>query len=147
MAVTAGQIMGASGDDVATVSPEAHLRDAAEVLSSRGIGAVVVVDEERRVVGILSERDIVQRLAAQGSDCLDLDVATVMSSSVTTSDGTETTNELMQLMTERRFRHVPVTDEDGVLVGIVSVGDVVKSHIDRLEVEKDALEDYVSGRY
>jgi CBS domain-containing protein len=147
MAVTAAQVMGASGDDVATVDPGALVRDAADVLSTRRIGAVVVVDDQRRVVGILSERDVVARLASDGGACLDLEVAELMSRTVTTSDGTETTEDLMALMTARRFRHVPVVDDDGVLVGIVSVGDVVKATIERLRDEKGALESYVTGGY
>lgn len=147
MAVTAAQIMGASGDDVATVAPGAHVRDAADILSERRVGAVVVVDDVRRVVGVLSERDVVTGLARAGSACLDLEVAEVMTTSVTPIDGTMPTEELMALMTTRRFRHVPIVDDEGVLVGIVSVGDAVKATIERLEDEKGVLENYVSGSY
>lgn len=147
MAITAKQIMGARGEDVATVTPDEHLRDAAATLAERRIGAVVVLDTDRRVVGIVSERDIVRRLAADGESCLDLRVEEVMTGPVTTTDGRDTTERLMQIMTDGRFRHVPVTDDDDHLVGIVSVGDVVKATIEQLEVEKEALEGYVAGSY
>ncbi len=147
MAIRAGQIMGAVGDDVATVAPDVLLREAAGMLADRRIGAVVVLDDERHVVGILSERDIVRRLATDGADCLDVPVGDAMTGPVTTSDGSDSTKQLMELMTEQRFRHVPVVDDDRRLVGIVSVGDVVKATIGQLEVEKEALEGYVSGSY
>lgn len=147
MAIRADQIMGAEGEEVATVAPDVHLRAAAGMLADRRIGAVVVLDEERHVVGILSERDVVRRLATDGAACLDVPVRDAMTGPVTTSDGSDTTEQLMQLMTERRFRHVPVVDDDHRLVGIVSVGDVVKATIGQLEVEKQALEGYVAGSY
>ncbi len=147
MASTAAQIMGARGAEVATVAPDESLRVAASALAARRIGALVVTDAAGKVVGILSERDIVRRLAAVGGACLDLTVREVMTGPVTTREADVTTDELMQVMTDGRFRHVPITDEAGVLVGIVSVGDVVKSTIDTLEVEKAALTDYVSGGY
>jgi CBS domain-containing protein len=147
VASTAAQIMGARGAQVATVAPDASLRTAATALTTRRIGALVVTDEVGMVVGILSERDIVRRLSEAGADCLELTVGEVMTGSVTTRHGDVTTDELMQLMTDGRFRHVPITDVGGVLVGIVSVGDVVKSTIGVLEVEKAALSEYVSGGY
>ena len=147
MAITAAQIMGATGDEVATVTAADLVRDAATLLADRRIGAVVVVDGDRAVVGILSERDIVGRLASDGGACLDLEVGAVMTGPVVTSRGGETTQQLMEIMTEGRFRHVPVVDDGGRLVGIVSVGDVVKATIGQLEVEKEALEEYVAGGY
>lgn len=147
MAVTARQIMGAAGEDVATVRPEARVREAARMLARRRIGAVVVTDGDARVVGILSERDIVRQLADDGASCLDLAVSAIMTGPVTTTDGTDTTEALMQTMTDGRFRHVPVVAEDGTLVGIVSQGDVVKSTIETLRDANEALEGYVAGGY
>lgn len=147
MATTAEQIMGARGTDVATIGPEATLARVAQVLDERRIGAVVVVEADGRVVGVVAEREIVQNLAREGRDCLDVTVAEAMTSTVTTCRATTTTAELMQMMTEGRFRHIPVVDDAGGLVGIVSIGDVVKSTIDQLQVEKDTLTEYVTGGY
>ena len=147
MATTAEQVMGARGTDVATTGPDATLEVVAQVLDERRIGAVVVVEGDGHVAGIISERDIVRRLANDGPACLDVTVAEAMTDAVTTCSGTTTTDELMQLMTERRFRHVPVVDDKGGLVGIVSIGDVVKSTIERLRAEKESLTDYVTGGY
>ncbi len=147
MATTAEQIMGARGTDVATIGPEATLARVAQVLDERRIGAVVVVEADGRVVGVVAEREIVQNLAREGRDCLDVTVAEAMTSTVTTCRSTTTTAELMQMMTEGRFRHIPVVDDAGGLVGIVSIGDVVKSTIDQLQVEKDTLTEYVTGGY
>ena len=145
MATTAEQIMGARGDEVATTGPDRTLEDVAAVLDERRIGAVVVVADDDRVVGIVSERDIVRRLAREGAGCLG--VSEAMTDTVSTCSRTTTTDELMQTMTERRFRHVPVVDDDGRLVGIVSIGDVVKSTIQRLQTEKESLTEYVTGGY
>jgi CBS domain-containing protein len=147
MATTAEQIMGARGADVVTAAPAATLGDVAATLHARGIGAVVVLEDDGRPVGIVSERDIVRHAATQGVDCLQVTVAEAMTGSVTTCEASPTTDELMQLMTDGRFRHVPVVDDDGGLFGIVSIGDVVKSTIERLEVEKKSLAEYVTGGY
>ena len=147
MATTAEQIMGARGDAVATTGPDTTLAEVATVLDERRIGAVVVVEGDGRVVGIVSERDIVRRLAQQGASCLDVTVGEAMTDTVSTCSTTTTSDELMQTMTEQRFRHVPVVDGDGRLIGIVSIGDVVKSTIERLQTEKASLTDYVTGGY
>lgn len=147
MATTAEQIMGARGTDVATIGPDATLARVAHVLDERRIGAVVVVEADGRVVGIVSERDIVRQLASEGADCLDVTVAEAMTGTITTCHAGTTTDELMQLMTDGRFRHVPVVDDAGGLLGIVSIGDVVKSTIERLQVEKETLTEYVTGGY
>ena len=147
MATTAEQIMGARGTDVATIGPEATLERVAGVLDDRRIGAVVVLEADGRVVGIVSERDIVRQLSREGPDCLHVTVAEAMTGTVTTCHADTTTDELMQLMTEGRFRHVPVVDDAGGLFGIVSIGDVVKSTIEKLQVEKESLTEYVTGGY
>lgn len=147
MAITAEQIMGARGTDVATIGPEATLEDVARLLRERRIGATVVVEHDGKVVGIVSERDVVRRLAEDGASCMDVTVAEAMTGAVTTCRADTTADELMQTMTEGRFRHVPVVDAKGGLYGIVSIGDVVKSTIERLEVEKESLTEYVTGSY
>ena len=147
MATTAEQIMGARGDDVATTGPDATLEEVAAVLDERRIGAVVVVTGDSRVVGIVSERDIVRRLAREGAGCLAVTVGEAMTDTVSTCSTATTTDDLMATMTEGRFRHVPVVDGEERLVGIVSIGDVVKSTIERLRTEKESLTEYVTGGY
>lgn len=147
MATTAEHIMGARGTDVVTIGPQATLADVARVLDEQGIGAVVVTEADGRVVGIVSERDVVRRLAHDGPSCLEVTVADAMTGTVTTCTATTTSDELMHTMTDGRFRHVPVVDRGGALVGIVSIGDVVKSTIEQLRVEKESLTEYVTGGY
>lgn len=147
MTTTAEQIMGARGTDVATIGPEMTLADVARVLDERRIGAAVVVEADGRVVGIVSERDVVRHMARQGEACLEVTVADAMTGAVSTCGRDTSTDELMQMMTEGRFRHVPVVDDKGGLFGIVSIGDVVKSTIVQLQVEKESLTEYVTGGY
>ncbi len=144
MAVRIAVILERKGPEVATVSTDATLGEAIDKLAQHNVGALVVSNDGRAVEGIISERDIVRQLAEVGADCLGLRVTDAMTSNVTTSGLDATADELMTMMTDSRFRHVPVMDE-GQLVGIVSIGDVVKSRLDELEMESEALHDYVSG--
>ena len=132
------------GRDVATISQERTVTDALHVLKERGIGALIVTGPTPPLVGIFSERDVVRALAARGEEALGLQVAELMSTDVTTCDESTTVIELMGLMTERHIRHVPVVQE-GSLVGMISIGDVVKARFDELEHEKKDLLDYVSS--
>jgi CBS domain-containing protein len=136
-------IAGKGGGQVLTVAPEASVRDLLGVLAEHNIGALVVSGDGVGVDGIVSERDVVRRLH-DDERVLDARVDSIMSSPVRTCEGQNTVDELMVLMTERRFRHVPVV-KDGSLVGIVSIGDVVKSRISELEFERDQLDSYVHG--
>jgi len=140
-------ILHRKGGDVATIGPAATVAAAIVQLRERNIGALVVTDGDD-VVGILSERDIVRALAGDeaGGGVLDRPVAALMTTVVATCGPRATADELMGMMTERRIRHVPVVD-DGTLIGIVSIGDVVKSRIDELQTEAETLHDYLaSGR-
>ena len=132
------------GHDVATISQERTVTDALHVLKERGIGALIVTGPTPPLVGIFSERDVVRALAARGEEALALQVAELMSTDVTTCYESTTVIELMGLMTERHIRHVPVVQE-GSLVGMISIGDVVKARFDELEHEKKDLLDYVSS--
>ena len=132
------------GRDVATISQERNVTDALLLLKERGIGALVVTGRTPSLAGILSERDVVRALAESGEAVLQLTVADLMSKEITTCAESTTVEELMGLMTEHRIRHVPVV-EDGQLVGMVSIGDVVKARVDELEHEKKDLLDYVSS--
>jgi CBS domain-containing protein len=131
--------------DVATISQERSVNDALLLLKERGIGALVVTGPQPPLVGIFSERDAVRALATSGADALNMTVAELMSTDVKTCDLTTTVTELMGLMTERRIRHLPVVHEQQ-LVGMISIGDVVKARFDELEHEKRDLLDYVSAR-
>jgi CBS domain-containing protein len=143
MSVTVAHLLTSKGRDVVTVSRSDTLRDATALLGRHNIGALVVT-EDGAVIGVLSERDIVRVMSTKGPECFDLAVAEAMTSDVFTCGEDESTDQLMSLMTERRIRHVPVVRE-GRLAGIISIGDVVKSRVDELEVAKSSLEDYVTG--
>ena len=138
-------LLATKGRDVATINQERTVRDAVAMLKERGIGALVVVGGTGPLTGILSERDVVRAFAREGADALDLRVAALMSTSVTTCEESTSVNELMTTMTEKRIRHVPVV-QGGLLVGIVSIGDVVKARVTELENEKRDLLEYVSAR-
>lgn len=134
------------GAGVTTISPSASLAEAAELLTRHGIGALVVSTDGAHVEGLLSERDIVRRLAEAGSGAVEGRVSESMTTDVATCGWNTTTDELAVLMTQRRLRHVPVV-EHGQLAAIVSIGDVVKSRMDDLALEADQLQAYVSGSY
>ena len=136
-------ILAGKGTEVVTVEPEATVQEAVAVLRERGVGALVVSRDGRSIDGILSERDVVRRLAEHGGAVLGMTVGEVMTSEVTTCGLKDTIEQLMWLMTERRIRHVPVVD-GGALRGIVSIGDVVKNRLGHLESENQALQDYIT---
>jgi CBS domain-containing protein len=138
------QILLEKGRDVVTVPGSATLSEAARVLAGRRIGALVVQDGDNSVAGILSERDIVSALASHSVNALGHSVATYMTKQVTTCRESDTVEDLMELMTRRRFRHVPVV-EAGRLAGIVSIGDVVKSRIAETELEAQSLRGYIAA--
>jgi CBS domain-containing protein len=133
------------GHDVATIDQAAPVTEALGQMREHGIGALVVTGATPPLVGIVSERDVVRHLAERGASILNEPVSVLMSSSVTTCDPTTSATTLMGIMTEHRIRHVPVL-EDNRLIGIVSIGDVVKARFDELERERRDLLDYVSAR-
>jgi CBS domain-containing protein len=138
-------VLQGKGAAVEVIGPDAPLREVVAQLGAHRIGALVVTDEEGLVVGIVSERDVVRSLAADGPDALTRPVRGVMSTPVTTCSADDDVVLLMTIMTDRRIRHVPVVDE-GRLAGIVSIGDVVKSRVDQLEHDRKELLEYVSAR-
>jgi CBS domain-containing protein len=135
-------IVDAKGGSVVTIEPAATLDTAAKLLAERRIGAVVVLGADDRVVGILSERDIVRVVSERGAGGMQEQVAQVMTRKVATCTLDETIHSIMERMTSGKFRHVPVIDQ-GRLVGIVSIGDVVKHRIVEMEQESAALRDYI----
>lgn len=136
-------ILRQKGRAVTTASPSATLLDVAARLAAKRIGAIVVVGSGGEVVGIISERDIIRALSEAGPDCLSRPVSDTMTSRVVTCLETDTLDELMAMMTARRFRHLPVVT-DGALVGIISIGDVVKHHVAEVEMEATAMRDYIA---
>jgi CBS domain-containing protein len=130
-----------SAGEVVTIRPDATVRDLLGLLAQHNIGAVVVSTDGGAVDGIVSERDVVRRLAETDA-VLDGAVSAIMTSDVQTCEPDVPVDDLRQLMTERRIRHVPVVS-DGILVGIISIGDVVKSSIGQLQFERDQLDSYL----
>ncbi|MGI9370326.1 MAG: CBS domain-containing protein [Ruegeria sp.] len=131
--------------EVVTVEPSATISDAAKILADKRIGTVVVSEDGgQTATGILSERDIVRELAASGSGCLSKQVSAYMTTALITTTRQATVQDIMSQMTEGRFRHMPVVEE-GQLVGIVTLGDVVKAQLTELAMEKDALEGMIMG--
>ncbi len=139
------QLLQTKGRQVTTIDESRPVLEAVNELRDRGIGALIVSGERAPLVGILSERDIVRALASSGARALELPVRSIMSSHVVTCGESETLDRLMKLMTERRIRHVPVVEE-GVLTGMISIGDVVKHRVEQLENDKRDLLEYVSAR-
>ena len=130
--------------EVATIGPEATLAEAAAALAEHRIGALVVSADGAGVLGMLSERDLVQELAAHGGDCLSRTVSEVMTSEITTAAPNDHADEILNRMTQGRFRHMPVMAE-GRMIGLVSIGDVVKARLDELDFEKRSLEGMITG--
>jgi CBS domain-containing protein len=136
-------ILSAKGRQVMTMAPQATLMEAVRTLSEKRIGAVVVADSSSPVLGILSERDIVRALATNGTGALEQPLSRYMTAKVVTCTTRSAINDLMETMTMGKFRHVPVV-EDGRLLGIVSIGDVVKHRVAEIEGESRALRDYIA---
>jgi len=132
------------GRDVFTVDPGATIQELAKALMARKIGAAVVSDHDGAVVGVISERDIIQCVAEHGAECLSCEVRELMTAAVITCGPDTKIDDVMGLMTERRIRHIPVL-ESGALVGIVSIGDVVKDRIAEVEREASQLRQYISA--
>ena len=135
------QILKSKGRAVATARPDATLGEIIGKLAQKRIGAIVIVGDNGEVAGILSERDVIRRLGERGAEALQEPASQSMTAAVITCQESSTLDELMELMTQGRFRHVPVI-EDGALVGIVSIGDIVKNHIAEVEMEVSAMRGY-----
>ncbi|MGH8825145.1 MAG: CBS domain-containing protein [Jiangellaceae bacterium] len=136
-------VIRAKGGAVVTVEPQMDVRTLLGVLAEHGIGAAVVSGDGTSVDGIVSERDIVRALAARGATVISEPVSAIMTGDVKTCAPDAPVVDLMRTMTEGRFRHVPVVS-DGRLVGIVSIGDIVKNRVGELETERDSLSRYIT---
>lgn len=136
-------ILERKGYDVFSMTPHGSVADAVSRLAMHRVGAVVICDDERVIKGILSERDIVRALSEHGAQVLSLPLSDVMTKKVKTCSEKSTVNEVMELMTSGRFRHLPV-EKDGRLHGIVSIGDVVKLRIEEVERESHEIRNYIA---
>lgn len=141
--MSVARILGQKGREVTTISQQATLTDVVTLLAAKGIGAVIVSDASHKVLGIVSERDVMRALAAHGAAVLDDAVANHMTTKVTLGHEGQSIKEIMEMMTAGRFRHLPVVANER-LIGIVSIGDVVKWHTQDIEDEKRALQDYIT---
>lgn len=140
--MTVKMILANKGTSVVTIEPTATLADAIGVLAERRIGALVVTGAGERLVGIITERDIVRMLAKHGAAALDLPITEAMTRKVVTCGTGETVSGVMERMTAGKFRHVPVVERERLL-GVVSIGDVVKFRLEEMERESEALRDYI----
>jgi CBS domain-containing protein len=140
--MTVKAILSTKGSDVTSTDPIATLESGIRILAERGIGALVVLDADHQVIGILSERDIVRALAERGAAALTEPLARVMTRKISTCTPSESVNSIMEQMTAGKFRHVPVVEQER-LVGIVSIGDVVKHTLMGMKLESEALHDYI----
>lgn len=138
------RILHTKGNNITTVTPDRPILEVVGEMRRLGIGAVVVVDPDGGLAGILSERDIVQSLADHGERLAHLTARDLMTSEVTVCDPHQDVHDVMRQMSGGRFRHVPVMDR-GQLAGIISIGDVVRARIDELERETEALQHYIAG--
>ena len=139
--MTVRSILNTKGHQIVSVEPDAKLAAAIRLLGEKKIGAVLVMNQSR-VEGILSERDIVRVLGDRGAGVLEEPVSQVMTRKVVSCKETDTVAELMEMMTSGKFRHLPVID-NGKVVGLISIGDIVKRRVQEYETEQEALRDYI----
>ncbi len=137
-------LQGKSSGPIATVTPDSSVGDAANVLSSKGIGALVVSNTGTDVAGILSERDIVRELGKRGAGCMSDKVSDLMTSNIITTTADQTAESVLAQMTAKRFRHMPVMN-GAEMIGIVSIGDIVSARLSEISTEKDALQSMIMG--
>jgi len=140
--MTVGIIVARKGREVVTVDLTATLGDAVRVLAEKRIGAALILGADQRIAGIISERDVVRALAKGGAAALDLPVSGTMTRKVETCNEGEAVSSIMERMTDGKFRHMPVVDQ-GRLVGMISIGDVVKHRVHEMEHESRAMRDYI----
>jgi CBS domain-containing protein len=141
--MTVANILAAKGRDLVTIEPSSSLADAAKLLAEKRIGAVLILGADRRIVGILSERDIVRAIAERGADVLGEPVSVAMTRKVSTCNEAELVSNVSERMTAGKFRHMPVIDQ-GQPVGMISIGDVVKYRLQAMERDSAAMRDYIS---
>lgn len=137
-------ILSRKGNDVVRISPDNTLLETARVLRENKIGAILACDSDGKMCGVISERDIVIAIARSGAAVLENKVSTCMTTGVYTCKPNDTIKQVMEVMTSRRIRHLPVVDDDSTIVGMISIGDVVKERINETEAEAEALKAYIA---
>jgi CBS domain-containing protein len=142
VAMNVSIILAHKGRDVLTIDPTQSLAEAVKLLADKRIGAALVLGADRRIAGIITERDIVRALAERGASVLDEPVSGTMTRKVETCNESESVASIMERMTAGKFRHLPVIDQ-GRLVGLVSIGDIVKHRVDEMERDSVAMRDYI----
>jgi CBS domain-containing protein len=143
--MTVADILRFKGSDVTTIADSTSIRDAASILREKNIGALLVNDENGRPRGLVTEREIVHHVAERGSDMSDVPVSEVLQPAMRTCREDDSVRDAMEVMTVYRARHLPVTDELQHVVGIISIGDVIKHRLNELETEKNVLRDIVTA--
>ena len=141
--MTVKSILSDKGYDVVTLRPNVTVHDVVATLAKHRIGAIVVTDEQSVIKGIISERDIVRTLAEDGSASLAHSVSALMTTNVKVCSENHTINDVMEIMTRGRFRHLPV-ERDGKLIGVISIGDVVKRRIEEVQQEAEQIRSYIA---
>lgn len=141
--MTVASILAEKGRDVFTINQDAKMSKVVDILAENKVGAMVVVDSGEKVVGIISERDIVREISRSGASVLKQPISTCMTRAVISCDETDTVDQVMGVMSANRFRHVPVVT-DGKLAGIISIGDVVKRKIQQAEKDAEDLRNYIA---
>lgn len=143
--MTVAKILQSKGSaEVVTITPDKTVADAAQILSQRRFGSLVVSDDGEHPVGIISERDIVREIGKRGAGCLSEPVSELMTKELVTCDKSDKADEILAQMTKGRFRHMPVLEE-GRMIGLITLGDVVKYRLEEVKMEKDALEGMIMG--
>jgi CBS domain-containing protein len=140
--MTVKRVLSEKGSDVLTIQPHRTVLDAARLIAEKRIGALIVAEADKVVLGILSERDIVRAVSEKGAEALSLPLSHYMTKKVVTCTPAMTVRDVMSMMTQGKFRHVPVV-ENGHLVGIISIGDMVKQRLAEMEAEASAIRDYI----
>ncbi len=138
-------ILASKGREVRTIGPEATVAEAIRRLCAERVGALVVSEDGEHIGGIISDRGITCAIAERGIEVMEASVRSVMTERVITCRATDTVGALMEIMTGRRIRHIPVVDGDGRLAGMISIGDVVKHRLDEIQGEADAMREYIAG--
>jgi len=141
--MTVSIILANKGREVVNIEPNASLAEAVRVLAEKRIGAALILGADRRIAGIISERDIVRALAERGAAVLDEPVSQTMTRKVESCNMSETVSQIMERMTQGKFRHMPVVDQ-GQVIGVVSIGDIVKHRLQQMERESTAMREYIA---
>lgn len=141
--MTVAAILSRKGREVLTISADISIHEAVHILADKRVGALVVADDRRRILGIVSERDVVRALARAGAAGLSEPISSIMTSDVVTCTEHDTIHQVMSRMTKGRFRHLPVVEDDA-LAGIISIGDVVKARIEQVEGEAEEMRAYIA---